>query len=74
MSKTTIEIDLTGSAAQRLSELAASRGCTPAELARVYIEDWMDAESDQLKGRFSRDSIYRDRRMSIDERLSQQRV
>lgn len=50
----------------RLAACAANRVISPETLAIAYIEDWLNIEYAELKGRRSRRGLYRDGPIAFD--------
>jgi plasmid stability protein len=65
MDKMTVEVSLDADIADQLRLRAGRRGVSVSELAKAYIEDWVDADL----GPFSRKAIYREHTTTLEERL-----
>jgi hypothetical protein len=69
-----VEVILDEITMARLELCARWREVSVPDLARAYIEDWIDVDAEEATGRpFLRNSIYRDYKISIEERLEARR-
>jgi hypothetical protein len=64
--KRTVQIVLDESVADQLELCAKKRGVSAEQLARAYVEDWVDADARP----FSRRNTYREHTMTLEERLN----
>jgi hypothetical protein len=55
-----------------LRACAEWRKLSVEDLARAYVEDWLDIDFPESQGRYTRRSIYRDGPITIDEQTRQQ--
>lgn len=55
-----------------LNACAAWRNVSIEELARAYVEDWLDIDFPESQGRRTRRGIHRDGPITLDEQTRQQ--
>ena len=59
-------IELSEETHQRLTACAEKRGAAVDELATAYVEDWLNIEYAELRGRHSRRGLHRDGPIAFD--------
>lgn len=67
-----VEISLDARTYLWLEACAAWRNVSVENLARVYVEDWIDIDYPQSRGRHTRRGIYRDGPIELCERTRQE--
>ncbi|TPJ70718.1 hypothetical protein [Mesorhizobium sp. B2-6-2] len=55
-----------------LAACAKWRGVSIEELAKAYVEDWLDVDFPESQGRHTRRGIHRDGPITLDEQARQQ--
>jgi hypothetical protein len=68
----TVQITFDKETMDMLTACAEWRGISVGELAKAYVEDWLDVDYPESQGRLTRRGIHRDGPITLDAQTRQQ--